>query len=102
MPNCFSLTSKGGSEPEPLAQIDNKMCEHFGVEPHDRIYLRWWYDIIGRKLAFGQNFDEIRSKMAELDEKFPDDKAEGEPTLVEICDWLSENYTADSWVQIGK
>jgi len=100
MPNCFHLIPKGGDKPEPLAQIDNKMCEHFGVVPHDRFYLRWWFDTIARKLAMGESFEEIRVKMVELDQQFPDEKDEGEPTHAQICDWLSENYVSDSWVEV--
>ncbi len=80
MPNCFTLTPNGATEPAKLAAIDELMCAHFGVTPDDDKYYRGWVDMEGFALAMGRDW-------AWMKENFEDRH--------DIILWLESNYTPD-------
>lgn len=84
MPNCFTLTPKGETEPARLAAIDDAMCAHFGVAPDPDKYYQFWVDCEGLALACGKDWTWMR-------ENFPE--------RVGIIDWLAEHYTPDAWCE---
>jgi hypothetical protein len=88
MPNCFTLTPKGATEPEKLADIDNKLCAHFGVEPDPEHYYQMWVDIEGLALAMGRDWQWMRENF--------------DPERLPIINWLDEHYTPDAWAEIGR
>lgn len=85
MPNCFTLTPKGASEPEPLPVIDAKLCAHLGVEPHPKYFHDAWVDVEGLALAMGRGWDWMRANFDE--DRLP------------IINWLEANYTPDAWAE---
>jgi len=82
---CFQLLDKTTQEPTPLAQIDDRICEHLGVESHPKMYHAGWYDTIGFCLACGDSFDKIRTTFEHDDE------------YQKIINFLDEHYTPKSW-----
>lgn len=98
MPNCFSLTRKTEPEKGPVAlnTIDEEMCAHFNEKPHEVEYFYYWYDWVGLPLAMGSSFAEIKERLV---------KERDDPTavkMVEIVQWLDDNFTADAWAEIGR
>lgn len=91
MPNCFTLTRKGETEPARLSAIDDAMCAHFNVTPDADRYYRFWVDIEGCALACGRDWDWIRANM-------DDEEGSRKP----IVDFLEANYTPDCWAEIGR
>ena len=87
MPNCFSLTKNGESQPTQLQAVDDEMREFFGEPADSKCWLWGWYDVIGFSLACGRDWTWIREAFFE------------DPELVKVVDYLSVNYTADSWYQ---
>lgn len=87
MPNCFRLISREDDRPVLLAEIDNRMCEHFEVEPHETRWYRYWYECLGMSFAMGKTIDETR-------ELFPE--------YNDILDWIDSNFTIDAWAEIGR
>ena len=85
MPVCFQLSKKGVEPftPEKLSDIDNRMCEYFGVEPDKRKYFRYWVDIEGFALACGKSFQWMRENH-DMD-RLP------------IIEFLDGNYISDNW-----
>ena len=86
MPNCFTLTKIGENEPTRFVEVDNEICEHFGVEPHPEYFYHDWYDTIGLLLALGKSFEEI--KVSGFSEK-----------TVKIVEFLETRYTSSAWYQ---
>ena len=88
MPACFKLIDKTTNEPVEFVKIDEALCATFGVPVDPDKWYQDWYDGIGLCLASGATFDKIRDVYNE------------EPPIieiVEIIDWLSARYRADSW-----
>lgn len=89
MPNCFSLTKKGETEPKALTKIDDEICEMLGVPSDPVMYAYYWYDIIGFRLAIGHSFEKIIQDLSN----------DGDGKLVQIAKWLNENYVANAWAE---
>jgi len=87
MPNCFTLTPKGATEPEALQSIDEKLCKLLGEEVHPRLYVHLWVDVEGLALACGKDWAWMREHF----------DAERKP----IIDFLEANYTPDAWAEVG-
>ena len=87
MPNCFSLTKNGESQPAQLQAVDDEMREFFGEPADSKRWLWNWYDVIGFSLACGRDWAWIREAFFE------------DPELVKVVDYLSASYKADSWYQ---
>ena len=100
MPNCFQLTRKGETQPATLSSVDEAMCEHFGAELHPTNYYHWWFDSIGFKLSMGKSIDEIINYY-HRECQTAEDKAFW-TRMIEIAQWLEENYTVDTWAEIGR
>lgn len=92
MPACFQLRVKGEKEPSTFVDIDDKLCEHFGVTPDKEKYMNGWYDSIGLRLAIGRSFFEIQEEFDEIDEPWA-------KRHYEIAVWLDNHYTADAWYE---
>jgi hypothetical protein len=84
MPNCFQLTRKGETEPIKLIEIDEELCKHFNTPVDPKYWFRAWYHIIGLGLAMGSTWDKLR---------------EDYPELLEVIDYLDENYTSNAWCE---
>lgn len=82
MPNCFTLTPKGGTEPANLCAVDEALCQHLGKPVDPKHWHRGWYDIEGLALAMGKDWNWMR-------ETFP----EREPIIA----FLEANYDANAW-----
>ena len=87
MANCFRLLSREDGQPVLLTEIDNRMAEHFGEEPHETKWFRYWYDKAGFSFAMGRTIAETR-------ELFPEDN--------DILDWIDANFTIDAWAEVGR
>ena len=98
MPDCFSLTRKGESEPASLTEIDDLLRIEFGEEPDEKRWLWGWYDTIGYGLALGRDWTQLR-------EQFAEDPDESERTnmlrrrRLAIINWLDEHYVPNSWAE---
>ncbi len=93
MPNCFQLRKKGEKEPSTFQDIDEEICKHLGVTPDPVKYHCGWYDLIGWRLAIGNEFPAIIKEF------------KGEPEdpyyvkLTKIAEWLNEHYTSSAWAE---
>ena len=87
MPACFSLTKKGETKPAFLPEVDDEMREHFGAPADKENWFRGWYDTIGLGLAMGASSKRLRELLVDCD------------NLIEVLDWLEENYDIDSWYE---
>lgn len=90
MPNCFQLINKETGEAEKFSHIDDKIRETFEVKPDPAKYIFSWYDIIGFNLASGKTFQDQREM-----EWISKDKE-----LMQVIDFLDENYTSNSWYSV--
>lgn len=99
MPNCFSLTRKSEPDAGPirLIQIDEEMCRHFNVTHDPKLRYGYWCDHIGLSLACGQSFQQIRENY--LSEKSKDNDDAYWDRMIEIVEWLNDNFIADAWCQ---
>lgn len=86
----FQLFAKGSETPAKFSQIDDAIRAHFGAEPSDTEYFCGWYDIIGYLLATGRDFETVHRYL--VDQEF-------DPILPKICEFMAENYSANSWFQ---
>jgi hypothetical protein len=104
MPNCYCLTRKDfmGPRPEPekLVTVDERICHHFGVKPHEKYWFRDWENVIGLRLALGWSWDRIREDLNNCRSKaVPDDVIDD---LIKIASWLEQHYDTDAWAEIGR
>ena len=89
MPNCFTLTRKGATEPSSLNAIDGELCIMLGKPVHPDKYVRSWYGLFGFALACGTQLDDIRM----------DEMADDDPELIAILKHLREHYDANAWYE---
>jgi hypothetical protein len=87
MPNWFTLTDKTTGKPADFVEIDTLMCKHFGAEINPDKWFRNWYNIHGLSIALGNDWDKTRKICGD------------DIVLVEITNWLEQNYTPDAWYQ---
>ena len=91
MPNCFTLTKKGETEPTSLNDVDTDLWIKFnGGEPKGNT--KWfarWYDFVGLGLSHGHSWDKLRSY---LDDDDPDNLA--------LINYLEETYEVKAWYQV--
>lgn len=109
MPNCFTLTRKSDLEagPVPFITIDNEMCAHFGVEPHEKFYFCDWYNTIGFRIALGRKLEDMATIYEDeaTDPKntaLTSDAIKWYESIIKIAEYLSERFTSDAWAEIGK
>jgi hypothetical protein len=95
MPNCYTLTPIGATEPEKLTTVDEKICAHFGATPDPVHYFHNWEANIGLMLAVGKTFPEIKKVCLDEGSDFGN-------RMALIADWLEANYTPDAWAEIGR
>lgn len=88
MPACIQLFKVGETEASTFQRIDEEICAHFGVPVDPRFYYEGWYDSICLFLATGKSYQQVR----EIYHNFP--------RLVEIIDWLEENYRPNAWYEV--
>ena len=85
MPNCYTLTKKGETEPCCRLKIDEELCTLLGEVPDPKYWVAGWDFNIGFALACGKTFPEIRERVKE-DER-----------LLKIVNHLERNYTPNAW-----
>ena len=87
MPNCYSLTRIGETEPTPLVKIDEEICALMGKPVHPKDWCCYWEPVIGLCLACGATFDKIIA-----DTGFSDD-------IKKIATFLKANFTVNAWAE---
>ena len=99
MPYCFALVRKG--DPSKLhislPAIDDDIRVAFNEPPDEDNYLAQWYDVIGFRLALGQDWEKIKSDFNKLKEKFP-----GDPMIDQwlfIADYIEAHYDVEAWAE---
>lgn len=103
MPVCFQLTRKSdvASGPVKLNDIDAEMCLHFNAPCDEVKYHAGWYDCVGFRVAVGKTFEHIREEFRGYVEE-GGQHAPYYQHMLEVVDWLDENFVTDSWREIGK
>lgn len=95
----------------PLGAVDNQLVWHFRdanpynpwlkahapCENHEARWFADWYNVIGYLLATGNSFEQIRGKL----ETWTDD-IEYRTLLIQICDYLEQQFVSDSWTEWGR
>lgn len=81
---------KGETNPTPLNKIDEELCGVLGVDVDNSRYVHYWLDLIGsnaciegRELGTQGLRDTIQAMCI--------------PPLMDILNYLEENYTARTW-----
>ena len=97
MPNCFSLTRKGESEPTDLVKVDEELCKHLGVECDPKHWTSYWYGSIGFHIACGKPLGS--KELRDVVEYIAGDDT---PNLLKCLNYLEEHFTSDAWVEIGR
>jgi len=95
MPNCFQLRSK--AEPTKLIRfidLDEDLCNHFGVPVHPDEYYLGWYDFVGLRLAMGKTFDDMRQYLS------TSDHTEWSMKMLAIVDYIDDHCTSDAWYEV--
>jgi len=103
MPACFQLTSIHTGKPTNFIDIDDEICLALSVPTNPDLYYLGWYDFIGLRLATGKSFTDIKDHLSEL--WLADDNpitSEWAMQMLRIVDYLSTNYTASNWTEIGR
>jgi arginyl-tRNA synthetase len=98
MPNCFTLTFKGQTEPATLNKVDEFLCEKLGMEVHPKYYVNDWYNTIGFLIATGHPLgsEKLRTKLATWFTK------EDLPEAIKTLDIIEEYFTDNAFVEIGR
>lgn len=101
MPVCFNLTRKSdiAAGPVKLNTIDEEMCKHFGAPVDEVKYHCGWFDSIGFRLATGKTWEDIRKEFRNYVEE-KSDYTLLYKHLIEIVDWLEDNFVTDSWYEL--
>jgi hypothetical protein len=96
MPNCFSLTKKGETEPMRLVKVDEAICHEFGWDVHPTQWAYGWYNCIGFAIATGKPLgsQELRDEIASMP-YMPE-------ALLVILDFLEREFTDNAWVEVGR
>ena len=86
MPVCFTLINKNtGLSDEGFAEIDDKICQVFGMQPDTYRWVFNWYNCLGMLMAMGRSYQELKEIY------------EGNNDLLQVIDWLEDNYIIDYW-----
>lgn len=102
MPNCFSLTRIGDSEPTALDMIDRDLCQTFGIAYSPKLYACQWFDAIGFLLACGKSWDDIVDNLngyitqSELNGNASDYR-EMDYMHLAFVHHLRQHYVANAW-----
>ena len=83
------------SGPITLSQIDNEMCDAFGIVPNPETYYHQWVDTIGLMLSLGKSFDTIIRQCNEAVTEYPESASYYE-TKLKIAEYLNANYVSDA------
>lgn len=102
MPACFQLYDKQTNEAEKLSIVDEKLCSFLGIQPDPVKYVNGWYDSIGFRLAVGKTFEQIRTEFTEYVNEPNNPYAKGYSNLLTILQWIEENYSPNSWREVGR
>ena len=95
MPNYFTLTRKGETEPRSFHSIDTELCEHFNVPEEKYYWLAGWYGSIGSRMALGKALGsrELREDLEEVVEMFQQNVR---PNVIDVLDYLEQHYYSDA------
>ena len=103
---CFQLFRKGEPEPTSLSKIDEELCKLLNLPVDPVKYVASWYDTIGFRLALGKSFQEIREDFGVIrDGEHVGWTSQDDIMLdqwFQILDYLEENYSPNSWTEVGK
>ena len=84
---CFIMKNRQTGKNDRFSEIDEQLCEAFGVEPDDKYYHKSWYDTLFYISLEAHTKEEI---LKEIDDE---DKAE--------FSWLLDRYEPKSWKEMG-
>lgn len=87
---CFTLTKRGCTEPVTFQYLDEVICLMLGKPCDPDKYYGSWYDIIGLRLAMGQDW-------AKIIEAFMPVEDQSDLELLAICAYLQANYSSENW-----
>lgn len=87
MPNCFTLTRKGETEPTKLTVVDEFICEKLCGIVDPKEYYHNWVDTLGFSIAVGHSFAQMRHVWGYNE------------YLIEVIDLLEAYFTVDAWAQ---
>jgi hypothetical protein len=102
--HCYSYTPKGGTEPEFLNVVDEKIAEHLGVPVHKTQWVENWDNVVSMFVASGYTLPEVRNVIVEWqsqDEFKTEEDQQHLANLIRICDFLDSNYVAQAWREMG-
>lgn len=97
MPVCFQLIDKGTGRPAILAEVDNRLCELFGAQPHPVKYFKSWYDVVGLRLAVGRTFPDIREEFISFLKNETLEEKNSDCEYIAIISYLELYYDTKAW-----
>lgn len=106
MPNYYALTRKSAPDAGYVTfiAIDEEMCAHFEVTPHPVNWYCDWENVVGFALACGRTFQYIRDEIEKHAYRDPvtNQLYDEDVRLIEVIEWLDDNFTVEAWARIGK
>lgn len=102
----FQLISFKTGESTPFNQIDEEICAAFDTPVTDD-YVLGWYNAIGFRVSTGKTLDEVRTIfIGYIIEAISDPHKQNQiryyTDLIGILNWISQNYTTNSWYSRGR
>lgn len=112
MPNCFTLTPKGQSNPALINAVDEAICRRFQTPVSDKYYCGDWFHVIGFLLAtkgFALGSKELRMAVVNwyvasdsiyqhnLTESSKRDARIYLGQQIQILKYLEQYYTSNGW-----
>jgi hypothetical protein len=102
----FQLLCRTTGKATSFNLIDEQLCAAFAQPVDDDKYLCDWYNSIGWRVATGNSLDQVRTifigYIVEAISKGDQRQVTGYTDLIALLNWLTQNYTTDSWTTVGK
>ena len=96
---CFQLTLKGEKQPATLQSVDDRLWIELGHrEPSKSDWYLSWFNVVGFMLAAGHSFMNVSEHLEKRSMEASDqDESDYYAQLVEVTEFLSSNYTVNSF-----
>jgi hypothetical protein len=102
----FQLISFKTGESTSFSQIDEEICAAFAHPVDPDQYICGWYNAIGARVATGNTLDQVRTTfIGYIIEAIADPRKKNQVSyytnLIGILNWITNNYTTNSWYSRG-
>jgi hypothetical protein len=96
MPNYIKYVRASTGQTAPLAEVDEEICAHLGIEVDPVHWCYGWFDSIGLLHSMGKSQDEILAVLAPTPTDSMSD-IHGLAQLSSITNYIHAYYTPQAW-----